>query len=125
MTGVKYRRATEEVTEEQIAHPLLNGPAMAAVLSASIGAFVLGLFTTLNEASAGIHDFLQFSDPVGPLSGKAAFAVLGWLVSWGILHAMWRRKDVAFARVVTWSFVLLALGVLGTFPSFFESFAAE
>jgi len=33
---------------------------------------------TLDEASTGVHDFLQFNDRVGPLSGKTIFAVIAY-----------------------------------------------
>ena len=48
------------------------GPVAAALLATGIGAFTLGLFTTLSEASTGIHDFLAFTDEVGPRSGSSA-----------------------------------------------------
>ena len=102
---------------------LPNGPPMAAVLAAGIGTFVLGLFTVLAEASTSIKDWLVFREPVGPLSGKTTLAVLAWAVSWGVLAAAWRGKDVRFERILTVTFVLLGLGLLGTFPTFFERFA--
>jgi hypothetical protein len=93
------------------------------VLAAGVGTFVLGLFTTLNEASTGINDFLRFSDDVGPLSGKTIIAGGAFFVSWAVLGYLWRGREVPWRPVLTATIVLLALGFLGTFPTFFEAFA--
>src|SRR5215204_1129007 len=102
---------------EEIERP--TGPVAAAVLATGIGAFVLGLLTTLSEASTGVHDFLEFDDDVGPLSGKTILAVIAYFGSWGILHAVWRRQNPALRPILIAAAVLVALGVLGTFPTFF------
>ena len=100
-----------------------SGPAAAVVLASGIGTFVLGLFTTLNEASSGLNDFLRFTDDVGPLSGKTIFASAAFFLSWAILGYVWREREIAWRPVLTATIVLLALGFLGTFPTFFEAFA--
>lgn len=100
-----------------------SGPAAAVVLATGVGAFVLGLFATLNEASSGISDFLRFADDVGPLSGKTIIATAAFFVTWGVLGYMWRGREVAWRPVLIATVVLLALGFLGTFPTFFEAFA--
>ncbi len=99
------------------------GPPAAAFLAAGIGAFVLGLLTTVAAASEAIAEKLEFSTPVGPLSGKTTIAVAAWLVSWLVLHLALRGRDPA-PRTVFWvTAVLVVLGLLGTFPIFFEAFA--
>ena len=65
------------------------GPVAAVFTAAGIGAVVLGILTTLSEASASIKDALQLSDRVGPLSGKTIFAVLAFLILWAVFHALW------------------------------------
>lgn len=100
-----------------------EGPVAAAILAAGVGAFTLGLLTTLAEASTTIKDFLAFTDPVGPLSGKTIGAVLVWLVAWGILHMIYKDKQVESKNALTASLILIGLGVLGTFPIFFQAFA--
>lgn len=111
------------ITTERREHEPPNGPAAAVVLAAGVGAFVLGLFTTLNEASSGISDFLRFSDDVGPLSGKSIFGAGAFLIAWAALGMLWRGRDVPWRPVLLGTVVLLALGFLGTFPTFFEAFA--
>ncbi|MGZ5417874.1 MAG: hypothetical protein ACXWDI_11900 [Nocardioides sp.] len=100
-----------------------EGPVAAAILASGVGALALGMLTTLAEASTSIKDLLSFYDPVGPLSGKTIGAVVAWLVAWGVLHMMWREKAVEASKVLTATLVLIGLGVLGTFPIFFQAFA--
>jgi hypothetical protein len=102
-----------------------TGPIAAALLATGIGIFVLGVLTTLNEASTGVHDFLDFKSEVGPLSGKTVLAVVAYLVSWGGLHALWRRESRVLRPILIATAVLVALGILGTFPTFFQAFASE
>lgn len=100
-----------------------EGPVSAAILAGGVGALFLGLLTTLAEASTDIKDFLSFYDPVGPLSGKTIGAIVLWLITWGALHLMWKDRAVESTRVLVASLVLIGLGVLGTFPIFFQAFA--
>lgn len=101
------------------------GPVAAALLATGIGAFTLGLFTTLSEASTGIHDFLQFTDEVGPLGGKTILAVVAYFGSWAVLHALWRRQNPVVRPILIAAAVLTTLGILGTFPIFFQAFVSE
>jgi hypothetical protein len=108
---------------EEIDRP--TGPVAAASLAVGIGALTLGLLTTLNEASTGVHDFLEFDEDVGPLSGKTIIAAAAYFASWAILHGLWRRQSPALRPIVIATAVLVALGILGTFPTFFQAFASE
>lgn len=105
--------------------PIPNGPAAAAFLGGGVGAFAVGLMTTLSEASTAVAGKLNFYAPVGPLSGKTTIAVIIWLIAWAVLGNMWKDKEVDFGRVSLVAFILLVVGILGTFPPFFELFAAE
>lgn len=100
-----------------------EGPVSAAILAGGVGALLLGLLTTLAEASTDIKDLLNFYDPVGPLSGKTIGAIVLWLITWGVLHMMWKDKAVESTRVLVASLILIGLGALGTFPIFFQAFA--
>lgn len=117
--------APETVREVAEAADRPFGPAAAVVLAAGVGAFVLGVLTTLNEASTDVHDFLTFDDGVGPLSGKTIFGAGAFFVAWAVLHALWRRKNPPFRTILVVAAILLALGVVGTFPTFFQEFASE
>jgi hypothetical protein len=100
-----------------------EGPVAAAILAGGVGCLALGVFTTLAEASLDIKDWLQWSDRVGPLSGKTVMAVIVWLVAWAVLHVVYRAKPFETRRALTIALVLVALGVVGTFPTFFQAFA--
>lgn len=102
-----------------------DGPAAAAMISAGIGIFVLGLLTTLAVISAGVKTFLlwwEWGQGVGPLAGKTTIAVVVWLLSWLILDRLWRRKDVELKTAFYIGLGLGILGAIGTFPPFFELF---
>jgi hypothetical protein len=100
-----------------------EGPIAAAILAAGFGALALGTLTTLAEASENTKEFLNLYDPVGPLSGKTIGAVIIWLIAWAVLHMIYRTKLVESRKELAASLVLIGLGVLGTFPVFFQAFA--
>jgi hypothetical protein len=95
-------------------HSTTNGGALAAVMAAGVGALAMGLFVIANEA--GIFAAPSLYAPAGGLSGRTTFAVVAWLVAWGILHNRWRDRDVAAGRVLMWTLVLIGLSVVMTFP---------
>ncbi|HEY3001046.1 MAG TPA: hypothetical protein VGJ44_01740 [Kribbellaceae bacterium] len=116
----KTKRVGTEVVDEA---QLFEGPAAAAVLAAGIGATALGVATTAAEASTKVSGWLDLYSRVGPLSGKTIFAVAVWLVSWAVLHFAVKDRIGLSRRVLTITGVLIGLGVLGTFPTFFDLFA--
>ena len=100
-----------------------NGPAAAALIGAGLGVLFLGLFTTLSEVSTGLHDWLSFEDRVGPLSGKTTMAVVLWLVAWALVSVPLWRRNLSYVAVTGATVVLVVLGLIGTFPKFFQLFA--
>lgn len=106
-----------------------NGPVAAAFIATGIASLVLGLFVTLNELSTEINDFLKFDanyglgSGVGPLSGKVTLAVIAFIVSWVVLHIVWRGKELDWTKVFIVSLVLVGLGFALTFPPIFTAFA--
>ena len=107
----------------RIDKPIANGPALAALLASGIGVTVLGLLTTLAEASTAIKNALVINAGVGPLSGKTTYAVAAMFVSWLVLGLVMRGKRYDERPLFIAIFVLIGLGVLGTFPLFFDRFA--
>jgi hypothetical protein len=122
MARAADRRSTEERMDHIEFEDKPEGPIAAAIIAGGIGATALGFFTTLAEASAGAKNWLQWSDAVGPLSGKVLMAVLVWLVAWAVLHLTLRTRPYETRRALTIALVLIGLGVLGTFPLFFQAF---
>ncbi len=103
---------SDDVRVEIAAIP--NGGAIAAVMAAGIGAFAMGLLVIASEA--GIFSVPTIYGPSGGLSGRSTLAVIAWLIAWGIMHARWRNQNVAVGRALGWTLVLVALGVVMTFP---------
>lgn len=110
-----------DAAEDQDAKPF--GPVAAVFIAAGIGALVLGILTTLAEANEGIKSALEWSKAVGPLAGKTITGSLAFFISWGILYAVWKGKDPNQKTICTWSIVLVALGLILTFPIFFQAFS--
>lgn len=102
-----------------------DGPAIAAILSAALGVFYMGLATFISEAAVGAHDWFEFQKRVGPLSGKTTMAGVAWVVSWAVLHLVWRKRDLPLVPVVILAGVLIVAGNLLMFPPIFERFAPE
>jgi hypothetical protein len=101
------------------------GPVAAAFLAAGVGALVLGILTTLAEASEGVKSWLEWSTSVGPLSGKTIIAVIAFVVAWVVLGIALRGRNPKPSTVFTWTAVLVAVGLVLTFPTFFQAFAPE
>lgn len=100
-----------------------DGPVAAAILAGGFGAFMLGIFTILAEASAGFKAFATLDAGVGSLSGKAVYTVIAWLAAWAGLHFALRTKHFDVSRALMIALVLIAIGVVATIPPVFVMFA--
>jgi hypothetical protein len=98
----------------------VNGAAMAAVLAAGIGSFAVGFFVILNEA--GVFTAPSLYGPAGGVSGRTTFAAVAWLIAWFVAHRRWRDRQVDGRRVLTTTLVLIALGLVLTFPPVWSMF---
>ena len=119
------RESAEREVAARPSRTFHNGPAAAAVLAAGVGCAALGIYTFLAESSLAVASFMELSKAVGPLSGKTVFAVLTWLIAWGILHTIWRSRNVNFNAIFVLTLVLVGVGFLLTFPPVFLLFAPE
>jgi len=52
-------------------------------------------------------------------------AVIVWLISWVILHVVYRNREAETRKALTIALILIGLGTLLTFPTFFQLFAPE
>jgi len=113
-----------EKTPAQVAPALKhNGPAAAMILAAGVGILLMGLATILATSIPTVKNALNWYNPAGPLSGKTGVGIVGWLISWALLHFRWRLRDMCFPRVWWISFSLALLGAVMLFPPVFEAFA--
>jgi hypothetical protein len=70
-------------------------------------------------------NWLNFYNPVGPLSGKTIIAVAIYALSWLVMGIALRGKNVRLGRWVTATFLLIALGILFTFPPIYQVFTRQ
>ena len=98
-----------------------NGPIAAAILSAAIACFTLGLTTIASDKNKAINKFMNFYPPSGALTGETTIAILVWLAAWIILARVWRNTSRALTPINITSFTLLVLGLLLTFPPFIDA----
>jgi hypothetical protein len=115
--GTTPRGKTQEASPARPA-----GPAAAVVLGAGLGCFTLGLLSVLTAASSTASDDLTLSNRVGDVSGISTAAAGVFFIAWAALTVAWRRADPPLLRVAAVSALLLAFGLLGTFPPFFNLF---
>ena len=101
---------------------LPNGPGAAAVLAAGIGSFALGLLAVLADKIPAIKAWTNFYDPTGPLSGVTTTAVIVWLAAWAVFNLRWRGREVRFKPVSGIALLLLAVGMVLTFPPIADLF---
>ena len=93
-----------------------NGSGAAAILAAGVGSFVLAVLAFAGDKSAAVKSSMIFYKPTGALSGVTDVSLAVWLLVWVALEMLWRRKTVSLGTVCGWSFALLVLGFLLTFP---------
>ena len=108
-----------------------DGVAVAALMAAAMGMLtlaVVNLFTAASKAfNAWVHAvgklWMPGAEGIGPYSGKETLALVAWLVSWVILGAALRHKEMRLSR---WLIVfLIGVGVATTliWPPVFEHLA--
>jgi hypothetical protein len=118
-----YDRPALELDEAPLAEEDVrpSGPAAAVVLAAGVASFGLGLLTVLSAVSGSASDALTVSDRVGDLSGVTTGTALLFFAAWAVLGLRWRHADPPLVRVAAFSGLLIVLGLLGTFPPFFNA----
>ncbi|MBS1816148.1 MAG: hypothetical protein JSS87_14855 [Acidobacteria bacterium] len=105
------------ITPIDAARPRLsNGPAAAAILSAAVGCFTIGLLQLAADISPAVNKALVFYKGSGALSGETTIAIVLWLALWFVLNRVWRLKTVKLGTINVVSMVLLVAGIALTFP---------
>jgi hypothetical protein len=101
-----------------------NGGIAAALLAAALACAAFGVLVVMAEASEGAGEALTITEGAGPLSGKGLAATAVWLIAWPALHLALRRRELPWAPTRRIVAVLVAVGLLGTFPPVYQ-FLAE
>jgi hypothetical protein len=115
-------QTASEATVVDLEAPRPSGPAAAVVVAAGLGCFALGLLSVLAAASGWVNHALTVSDRVGELSGLTFTAAFVFFAAWATLTLAWRGANPPLVRVAAASFALVGLGLVGTFPPFFNLF---
>jgi len=105
-----------------------NGSAVAAFLSAMIGLLTMGIVHTATDASTSFSNWVLMvgklwipnAQGIGPYSGKETFLLLGWLLSWAVLHLLLRKRDMKLAIPVVVFVVGMALATLLIYTPFID-----
>jgi len=115
-------RTVDRDDERPEAAPIIRpaGPAAAVVLAAGLASFTLGLLSVLTAVSGWVSEALTLSDGVGDLSGLTTAAGIVFFAAWAALAIAWRHADPPLLRVAAAAAFLIVLGLLGTFPPFFN-----
>lgn len=113
--------------------PNVSGPAAAALISAGIGCFTMMVTHHLADTSKAREQIVwaigswipgsRHSDAlygnIGSYSGKETMLLVGWLVSWLILHHCLKQRQVQPRTLFFWMFVLfIAATVMSWHPIF-------
>jgi hypothetical protein len=48
-----------------------------------------------------------------------------WIVAWVVLHFVLRDKETESRKILGITLILVAIGVIGTFPIFFQLFTPD
>ncbi len=99
--------------------------ALISLIACGVGSLTLGLMICAAEASGAAKSFLNFYDPVGPLSGKTTLAVVAYVVSWFVLSQLYAKKSLDFGLAIKTTFVLVGLGIVLSFPPVFLLLASH
>jgi hypothetical protein len=101
--------------------PATSGTAAAALISAGIGCFTMMVTHHLADTSKerekfiwGLGKWIPGSDTgdklwgnIGSYTGKETMLLVGWLVSWVILHNLLKQKQVKTRTIFIWMFGLV------------------
>lgn len=90
--------------------------ACSMLVASSVGCFSFGLLYLLGNTSAAFNHLLGVYPPSGALSGVLLFGSLIFLFSWAVLSYLWTRRPPSCAFAVRMALMLLAGGLLLTFP---------
>ncbi len=94
----------------------------ATLIGGGLGVTFFGVLTFISEVWVSTQKGLTLSKDVGPLSGKAIYGVIGWLVAWAVLAVILRNQKVS-EKITYWTTgILVAVGFLLTFPPVWKLF---
>ncbi len=112
--------------------PQVSGSA-AAIVSAGFGCFLMmathhfahtseegeKLVSAIGHWIPGSNANSNLYGDIGSYGGKETMLLIGWLVSWPILHVLWKKKNIKARTIFFWLFTfLIAATVMCWHPLF-------
>ena len=93
-----------------------------------IGLLTMGIVHTATDASTSFSNWvlsvgklwIPNAQGIGPYSGKEIFLLIGWLLSWTVLHLLLRKRDLKLAAPVVVFVVGMALATLLIYTPFID-----
>ncbi len=106
--------------------PDVSGPAAAALIAGGIGCVSMMVAHHLADTSKYRNNFVWFLGSwipgshgdntawgnIGSYSGKETILLISWLVSWPILHYLWRNKQIKTVSLFSWFLGLFLIATL-------------
>ncbi|MEL7039190.1 MAG: hypothetical protein AAFO04_26805 [Cyanobacteria bacterium J06592_8] len=117
-----FRQFPQKLSQGSSQTPEVSGPAAAAIISAAFSCFLLmvnqhltSIFKAWNQIIWDLGSWIPGSknpDPlygeIGSYSGKETVMLIGWLVSWLILHQLWKNKPIKTQTIFFYLFIFMA-----------------
>ena len=94
----------------------------ATLIGGGFGVALFGVITVISERWISTQAGLTLTKSVGPLSGKAIYAAIGWLIVWALLALVLRNRNVSEKATYWITAILVAVGFLLTFPPIWKLF---
>jgi len=118
--GVEAAAYLDDSDGEPAAEP--NGGVVAAIVAAGLACAIFGFLVVMTAASPEVAKLMTFYWPAGPLTGKSTVTVVAYLVIWPNLHYRLRDRHLDLYKAFLFTLFLVALGLIGTFPPFYQMF---
>jgi hypothetical protein len=99
-----------------------NGGVVAAIVAAGLACAIFGFLVVLTAASPEVEKLMTFYWPAGPLTGRSTVTIVAYLVIWPNLHYRLRDRHLDLYKAFLFTLFLVGLGLIGTFPPFYQLF---
>lgn len=96
---------------------------VAALLAAWLGLMSLAIANIAADVNTGFKAWITLHEGIGPYSGKEAFLLGIWLLSWPILHVALRHRELDLKRWFGIFLVGMLIATLLNWPPIFEAIA--
>jgi hypothetical protein len=117
----RLRHFPKRLSQGANSSPAASGVAAAAFVSAAIGCFSMMVTHHLADTSKAREAFIwklgawipgsnnpsKLWGNIGSYTGKETMLLVGWLVSWIILHQLWQHKQIKAKTIFFWMFALM------------------